>query len=148
MNGHAVVPVPTVLLVEDSPDDRELTLTALAGVAARVDVACDGVEALDYLFGLGARAGRPAPPPALILLDLKLPRIDGLQVLAAVRSSERLAQTRVVVLTSSDEDRDRERCRELGVTDYVRKEVDFALFRLQVRVLWAEWIGEGPARAV
>lgn len=134
-------PAPVVLLVEDSPDDRELTLTALQEVAERVDIACDGVEALDYLLGRGQRAGRPAPAPALILLDLKMPRVNGLQVLEAVRADPRLAATRIVILTSSDEERDRERCRKLGVTDYMRKETDFALFRRQVRALWPRWTG-------
>jgi two-component system response regulator len=124
----------TVLLVEDNPDDRELTLSALAGVAPRVVLARDGVEALDYLLGR-------APLPALVLLDLKMPRVDGLQVLQVIRSDPRLAALRVVVLSSSDEERDRERCRQLGVTDYLRKEVDFALFREQVRALWPRWVG-------
>jgi two-component system response regulator len=141
MSPDPGTPAPVVLLVEDNPDDRELTLTALLEVTARVEVARDGVEALDYLFGLGARAGRPGPAPGLIILDLKMPRIDGLQVLAALRADERLAATRVVVLTSSDEERDRERCGRLGITDYVRKEVDFSLFRRQVRELWPSWTG-------
>lgn len=147
MSAARPLPEPVVLLVEDSPDDRELTLAALLGVAGRVEVACDGVEALDYLLGRGARAGRPAPVPALILLDLKMPRIDGLQVLAAVRADPRLAAVPVVVLTSSDEERDRERCRRLGVTDYLRKETDYSLFRRQVRALWPRWTGETPPGA-
>lgn len=131
----------TVLLVEDNPDDRELTLSALAGVAAQVVLARDGVEALDYLLGRGQWDGARRPLPALVLLDLKMPRVDGLQVLQVIRSDPRLAALRVVILSSSDEERDRERCRRLGVTDYLRKEVDFALFREQVRALWPRWIG-------
>ena len=83
--------------------------------------------------------------PTLILLDLKMPRVDGLQVLQAVRSDARLGAARVVVLSSSDEEHDQERCRRLGVTDYIRKEVDFSLFRKQVRALWPRWIGATPA---
>jgi two-component system response regulator len=139
VNGPA-----TVLLVEDNPDDRELTLAALAGVAGAVLLARDGVEALDYLLGRGAWLGRPGPVPTLILLDLKMPRVDGLQVLQAVRSDARLGAARVVVLSSSDEEHDQEHCRRLGVTDYIRKEVDFSLFRKQVRALWPRWTGAPP----
>jgi CheY-like chemotaxis protein len=142
------VPPATVLLVEDNPDDRELTLVALKGVAARVVVAHDGVEALDYLLGHGRWAGSGLAAPALVLLDLKMPRVDGLQVLQAVRADRRLGGTPVVVLTSSDEERDQERCRRLGVTEYVRKGVDFALFRELVREQWPRWIGSGTGPAV
>jgi CheY-like chemotaxis protein len=138
------VPSATVLVVEDNPDDRELTLAALAGVAKQVAVARDGVEALDYLFGRGAWSAHPPPAPDLVLLDLKLPRVDGLQVLRRLRDDARIGGTRVVVLTSSDEERDQEGCRQLGVTDYVRKSVDFAQFREQVRRFWPRWTGAGP----
>jgi CheY-like chemotaxis protein len=136
----------TVLLVEDNPDDRELTLSALAGVATHIVLAHDGVEALDYLLGRGKWDGAHRPFPALVLLDLKMPRVDGVQVLQAIRSNPQLAALRVVILSSSDEERDRERCRQLGVTDYLRKEVDFALFREQVRALWPRWVGTDADR--
>lgn len=134
----------TVLVVEDNPDDLELTLAALFGVAGKVHVARDGVEALDYLLGRGVWSEQPPPAPDLVLLDLKLPRLDGLQVLRELRDDPRTGDTRVVVLTSSDEERDQEGCRRLGVTDYVRKIVDFQLFRSQVRRLWPQWTGEVP----
>lgn len=134
----------TVLVVEDNPDDLELTLAALLEVAAKVVVARDGVEALDYLFGRGAWSEQPPPVPDLVLLDLKLPRLDGLQVLRALRDDPCIGGTRVVVLTSSDEERDHEACRRLGVAEYVRKAVDHSLFRQQVRRLWPRWTGAGP----
>lgn len=137
-------PTGTVLVVEDNPDDCELTLAALLGVAERVVVARDGVEALDYLLGRGAWSAQPPAAPDLVLLDLKLPRVDGLQVLRTLRADPRACGTRVVVFTSSDEELDQEECRRLGVTDYVRKTVDFALFRQQVRRLWPYWTGGAP----
>lgn len=129
----------TVLLVEDNPDDRELTLAALSGLAGKIVLARDGVEAVEYLLG------RPGPAPDLILLDLKLPKVDGLRVLEFLRADPRTALYRVVVLTSSDEERDRERCRRLGVSDYVLKDVDFARFLSRVRTLWPQWTGPGTA---
>lgn len=137
-------PTGTVLVVEDNPYDCELTLAALVGVAKEVVVARDGVEALDYLLGRGAWSAHPPPAPDLVLLDLNLPRVDGLQVLRTLRGDSRVAGTRVVVFTSSDEERDREGCRKLGVVDYFQKTVDFALFRRQVRLLWPRWLGDGP----
>jgi CheY-like chemotaxis protein len=142
MAAEPVVRAGPILLVEDNPDDRELTLAALVPVAgAAVVVARDGVEALDYLFCRGPWLDRACTPPPLVLLDLKLPRVDGLQVLAAIRADARLRQTRVVVLTSSDEERDQLSCRRLGVEAYLRKAVDFGLFREQVRTAWPSWTG-------
>lgn len=143
MSDVPLAPAEAVLLVDDNPDDRELTLAALVGVAGRVAVANDGVEALDYLYGRDRWAGQGHRTPPLILLDLKMPRMDGLQVLATIRADPRLAGTRVVILTSSDEESDQERCRRLGVTDYLRKAVDYLQFREQVRRLWQRWAGEG-----
>jgi CheY-like chemotaxis protein len=142
MSAEAPRGAASVLLVDDNPDDRELTLAALAGIPARVEVAGDGVEALECLNGRGRWAGRPDFAPTLLLLDLKMPRLDGVQALSAIRNDPRLATMAVVILTSSDEECDRERCRQLGVTDYLRKTVDFALFREQLRRLWLRWAGE------
>jgi len=124
-----------------------LTLAALEGVTGMVQVARDGVEALDYLLGRGSWSSQPPPAPDLVLLDLKLPRVNGVQVLQALRADARRSATRVVVLTSSDEARDQESCRRLGITDYLRKEIDFTLFREQVKRLWPRWIGGGVGTA-
>ena len=138
-----------ILLVEDNPDDEALTLRALrkANVANRVVVARDGVEALDYLFGTGAHAGRDAPGvPELVLLDLKLPRVDGLEVLRRIRTDARTALLPVVILTSSNEERDRIQGYTLGANSYVRKPVDFAQFAEAVQHLGLYWLvlNEGP----
>ena len=120
-----------ILLVEDNPDDEELTLHALEKnrIGNEVVVARDGVQALDYLFCTGAWAGRtPCAPPALVLLDLKLPKVDGLEVLQRIRADERTRLLPVVILTSSNEDEDRLRGYALGANSYVRKPVDFDEF--------------------
>ncbi len=134
---------PVILLVEDNPDDEALTLRALrtAHVSPEVVVARDGVEALDYLFGTGRHAGRgPGLLPHVVLLDLKLPRVDGLEVLRRIRSDERTRLLPVVILTSSTEDRDRIESYRLGSNSYVRKPVDFGQFAEAVRQLGLYWL--------
>jgi CheY-like chemotaxis protein len=132
-----------VLLVEDNPDDEALTLRALKknNIANEIVIAEDGAQALDYLFGTGQFAGRDARNrPALILLDLKLPKVDGLSVLAQVRADERTKTVPVVVLTSSAEERDLMKSYELGVNSYVRKPVDFGEFVEATRQLGVYWL--------
>lgn len=132
-----------ILLVEDNPRDEELTLRALhkSHVLNPVVVARDGVEALDYLFARGAHAGRdPAALPQVVLLDLKLPRVDGLEVLRALRADPRTRMVPVVVLTSSLEEQDLIRSYSLGANSYVRKPVDFAQFMEAVRQLGLYWL--------
>jgi len=134
---------PVILLVEDNPDDEALTLRALrrAKVGNDIVVTRDGVEALDYLFGTGAHAGRDTRElPQIMLLDLKLPRIDGLEVLRRVRADARTRVLPVVILTSSNEDRDRITGYELGANSYVRKPVDFNEFVDAVRQLGLYWL--------
>jgi two-component system, response regulator len=132
-----------IMLVEDNPKDEELTLRALkkSNIANPVVVARDGVEALDYLFARGAHANRdPAGMPQVILLDLKLPKIDGLEVLKTLRADERTKHLPVVVLTSSNEEQDLVRSYDLGANSYVRKPVDFAQFVEAVRHLGLYWL--------
>lgn len=132
-----------ILLVEDNPDDEALTLRAFrkSNVANRVVVARDGVEALDYLFGTGSHAGRdPHDVPQLVLLDLKLPRIDGLEVLRRIRSDERTRLLPVVILTSSREQQDLLDGYGLGANSYVQKPVDFAKFLQAVEQLKLYWL--------
>jgi two-component system response regulator len=132
-----------ILLVEDNPDDEALTLRALQknNIRNAVVVAHDGVEALDYLFGTGTRAGRgPALVPQLILLDLKLPRIDGLEVLRRLRGDPATRLLPVVILTSSKEERDLVSSYSLGANSYVRKPVDFAEFTEAIRQLGLYWL--------
>ena len=133
----------TILLVEDNPDDVELTLRAFeqANVANDVRVVRDGVEALDYLLARGEHRGRPPEhDPQLVLLDLKLPKVGGLEVLRALRSQERTATLPVVVLTSSQEERDVVESYRLGANSYVRKPVDFAEFIEATRQLGLYWL--------
>lgn len=132
-----------ILLVDDNPKDEELTLRALKKTNVRnpVVVAHDGVEALDYLLARGAYAGRAAVTlPQLILLDLKLPKIDGLEVLKAIRLNERTKLVPVVILTSSLEEEDLIKGYSLGANAYVRKPVDFVQFMESVRQLGLFWL--------
>lgn len=120
-----------VLLVEDSPDDVDLTLRAFRtiGFPFRVVVARDGVEALDYLFGTGAYAGRDrTDTPVVVILDLKLPKIDGLEVLRKMRADPLLRSLVVVILTTSDDDHDSTEALKLGSNLYFRKALDFDEF--------------------
>lgn len=139
-----------ILLVEDNPDDEALTLRALKknNITNEVVVARDGVEALDFLFGTGKQAGR-AITPQVILLDLKLPKIDGLEVLRRVRSDARTKLLPVVILTSSNEERDRLQGYDIGANSYVRKPVDFLQFTEAVRQLGLYWLllNEKPPQA-
>ena len=133
----------TILLVEDNPDDEELTVRALRknNVANEVIVVRDGVEALDYLFAEGPYANRGIQPrPQVILLDLKLPKLDGLGVLRRLRADERTRLIPVVVLTSSREERDIIDSYGLGANSYVRKPVDFTQFTEAARQLGLYWL--------
>ena len=131
-----------ILLAEDSAQDVELTLNALAAhnLSNSVDVARDGAEALDYLYRRGAHAARRNGNPVLILLDLKMPRVDGLQVLREVKADPRLRTIPVVVLTSSREEQDVVRSYELGVNAYVVKPVEFDKFVGAVHDLGLFWM--------
>ncbi|HFD39780.1 MAG TPA: response regulator [Anaerolineae bacterium] len=132
-----------ILLVEDNPDDELLTLRALerSNVLNRIVVARDGVEALDYLFGRGAYASRDITTlPQLILLDLKLPKLDGLEVLQQIRADPRTRLLPVVILTSSDEERDIVASYQLGANSYIRKPVDFGQFTQAVQQLGLYWL--------
>ena len=132
-----------ILQVEDNPDDVELTLRALKNnnIQNEVVVARDGAEALDYLFGTGAFAGRDADiMPGVILLDLRLPKIDGLEVLRRIRGDERTKLLPVVILTSSKEERDLLNGYTLGANSYIRKPVDFAQFSEAIRQMGMYWL--------
>ncbi|MBU5615377.1 response regulator [Geomonas azotofigens] len=137
-----------ILLVEDNANDAELTLEALAehNLANGVDVVRDGAEALDYLYLRGQYAGQPPPNLAVILLDLKLPKVDGLEVLSILKGDEKLKCIPVVVLTSSREERDVVESYRLGVNAYVVKPVNFSEFITAVKELGAFWaiINEPP----
>ena len=133
----------TILLVEDNPDDETLTLRALSksNVLNEIVVARDGAEALDYLFGTGIHDGRDTSiQPQLILLDLKLPKVDGLEVLKRLRADARTALLPVVILTTSNEERDIVTSYQLGVNSYVRKPVDSDSFMEAVRQLGLYWL--------
>jgi two-component system response regulator len=139
----------TILLVEDNPDDVELTMRALRknNIANKVVVACDGVEALDYLFCTGKHTARdPQVNPRLILLDLRMPRMDGLQVLARLRADERTKLVPTVILTSSKEEQDLISGYKCGANSYVRKPVDFNKFVEAVHQIGLYWllINESP----
>jgi two-component system, response regulator len=142
-----------ILLVEDNPDDELLALRALRknNVTNEIVVAHDGVEALDYLFGSGPHTGRDTSTmPRLILLDLKLPKVDGLQVLKRLRSDERTRPLPVVILTSSKEREDMLEGYGLGANSYVRKPVNFEQFVRAVEQLKLYWLGlnEAPPMSV
>jgi CheY-like chemotaxis protein len=133
----------TILLVEDNPDDEALTLRALKknNILNDVVVAHDGVEALDYLFANGNQAGSNSHfRPEVILLDLKLPKVDGLEVLRRVRADERTRLLPIVVLTSSKEERDMIESYSLGANSYIRKPVDFVQFGDAVQQLGLYWL--------
>lgn len=138
-----------ILLVEDNPDDVKLTLKALERerIANSVEIATDGVEAIEYLFATGKFAGRDTSiMPQVVLLDLKMPRMDGLEVLQRIRSEEKTKLLPVVILTTSNEDRDRIESYKLGANSYIRKPVDFRQFAEAVRQLGLYWlvINEAP----
>jgi len=133
----------TILLVEDNQDDEALTLRAFQRNKIRNPIVCvrDGQEALDWLFGEGAHAGRdPADRPAVVLLDLKLPKVDGLEVLRRVRANPATRLTPIVILTSSREDRDRLEGYSLGANSYIQKPVDFEQFVDSIRQLGLYWL--------
>jgi DNA-binding response OmpR family regulator len=141
-----------ILMVEDDPNDVELTLTALAeyNLANEVVVTRDGAEALDYLYCRGNFATRTNDNPAVLLLDLKLPKVDGLQVLKQIKSDDKLRMIPVVVLTSSHEERDMIASYRLGVNAYVVKPVDFHEFVNAIKELGIFWavINEPPPGSI
>ncbi len=133
-----------ILVVEDNPDHLELTVLTLVehGVTAEIAVARDGAEALDYLFGRGIHAGRDTQKqPAFILLDMKLPKLSGLDVLRAVRSNPLTALVPVIMLTSSSEQSDILSCYQNGANSFIRKPVDFGEFTEKLHRLQAYWLG-------
>jgi two-component system response regulator len=133
----------TILLVEDNPDDVQLTLRALKknNILNEVVVVGDGAMALDYLFGTGAYAGRGmARMPSVVLLDLKLPKVDGLEVIRHLRADERTRLLPVVILTSSKEEQDLINGYKLGANSYIRKPVDFNQFMESARQLGLYWL--------
>ena len=135
--------IKVILLVEDNPDDEELTRIAFqeSRIVNELVVARDGEEALDYLFGTGKQAGRDLTVmPSVILLDLKLPKVDGLEVLARIRAHERTRRIPVVILTSSKEQEDVVESYNLGANSYVRKPVDFKQFLGAATHLGLYWL--------
>ena len=133
----------SILLVEDNPDDQMLTLRALVqhNLTNEVVIASDGAEALDYLFGTGTYTGRDlSVTPMLVLLDLKLPKVDGLEVLRRIRADDRTRFLSVVILTTSNEEQDILNGYALGANSYVRKPVDFGQFAEAVRQLGLYWL--------
>lgn len=132
-----------ILLVEDNPNDAELTLRSLKknNVSNRIHLVRDGAEALDFLFGKGAYSGRSLKNgPRVILLDLKLPKVDGLEVLRQIKRDPQVRNVPVVILTSSKEERDIVESYQLGVNSYIVKPVDFAQFTDAVRQLGLYWM--------
>ena len=139
-----------ILLAEDSANDVELTIAALGdhGLVNQIDVVRDGAEALDYLYRRDAYAGRTPGNPAVLLLDLKMPRVDGLEVLRQIKGDQRLKTIPVVMLTSSREEGDLIRSYELGANAYVVKPVEFGDFMSAVRQVGGFWavVNEAPPR--
>ena len=136
-------PPTDILLVEDSPLEVELTLRPLRelGQSHQIEVARDGEEALDFLFARGAfRARSGAPPPRLILLDLKLPKLDGLEVLRAIRTNTRTSAAPVVILTSSDDPRELAQCYQLGANSCVQKPIQFEALRATLQAIAHYWL--------
>lgn len=132
-----------ILLVEDNPDDVKLTLRVFqkSGIVNRVEVASDGVEALEYLHGTGKFAGRdPSALPTVILLDLKMPRMNGLEVLQSIRTDEKTKLVPVVILTTSNEQKDKLESYGLGANSYIRKPVEFGQFGEAIQQLGLYWL--------
>lgn len=140
-NSEDMEPMQSILLVEDNQDDVDLTLRAFRkhNLSNRIEVARDGDEALKRLFG-SAQGGEPPPLPQFVLLDLKLPKVNGLDVLARIRGEQSTRLLPVVVLTSSAEDSDLRRAYDLGANSYVRKPVDYEEFSQAVRQLGLYWL--------
>lgn len=128
-----------ILLVEDNPHDAELTLKALSSMANEVLHLWDGAEALDYLYRRGEFSGRPVGHPAVVLLDLKMPRVDGIEVLRQIKCDPDMKKIPVVVMTSSREDRDLNNCYDLSINAYVVKPVKFQEFVEAVKQVGAFW---------
>jgi len=136
-------PEVEILLVEDSPEDAELTIHTLRHhrLSNHIHVAGDGEQALGFLFCRGAYSDRsPEHPPKLIMLDLKLPKVDGLEVLQAIKGNARTQPIPVIVLTSSKEEFDLVKCYQLGVNSYIQKPVDFGQFQNVIRQLGMYWL--------
>ena len=140
-----------ILVVEDNPDHLELTVLTLEeqGVDAKIAVARDGAEALDFLFGQGTHAGRDTlHQPTFILLDMKLPKLSGLDVLRSLRANPLTALVPVVMLTSSSEQSDIVACYRSGANSFVRKPVDFGEFTEKLNLLQAYWLGANESVAI
>lgn len=138
--------IPSILLVEDNPDDVELVLFALRsrGIKNEVIIARDGVEALDILLGKGGSQATNDRGPGLILLDLKLPRMDGFEVLTRLRSDPRASSIPIVILSSSQLASDVERGQELGASGYLAKDEDFGRFSLALERVGRHWLDPNP----
>lgn len=138
-----------ILLVEDNPHDAALTVSALKGseIPLDVDVVGDGEDALDYLFQRGPYVGRTNPGPGLVLLDLKMPKLDGAETLQQIKADEKLRFLPVVMLTSSREPQDLHTCYQLGANGYVVKPVDAKRFMTAIRTLAQYWLGTNETLA-